>query len=167
MRQLPIAGGSILIGDDEVEIDTSIGRSFLNFWKHNKIGVMVLTLGLVFIVATAVRGSTFSRILVLLIPASLIAYFGVALAINKIYRPNITTDTIIPRSAIKAVVYKKGSKVQRPTFAFIYMVDEEQKGRNVFLLPEWMGEDAPLERILPVLEEEGIETKSVEEVDAS
>lgn len=167
MRRLPIAGGSILIGDEVIEINTSINESFRHFWEHNRIGVVALTVGFAFIVVTAIRGSLLSRVLLLLMLLSLVAYFGIAIGVNKIFRPEVTLDTTIPRDAIELVVYNKGGKIRRPEFAFIYVIDEEQKGRNVFLLPRWMGEDAPLERILPVFEEEGMDTKPVEEVGTS
>lgn len=164
MRRLPISGGCLTISDEIIEIDKSVGSTIGHIWNHSKIMSLVLILGALYLVATAILGSSFSRLLVIVGVVVLVGYFSLAFFIHKFFRDNVTTDKIIPRDAVEMIVYKEGGWIRQPNLAIIYTEDGERMGRNVFLLPSWLGEDAPLERILPAVEEENIDTKSVNEV---
>jgi len=156
-----------MISDDVIEIDTSISSTVGHIWSHSKIVSLALIFGLVYLVATAISGSSFSRLLVVFGVIALVGWFSLAVFIQKFFRDNVTTDNTIPRDAIELIAYKEGGLVRQPNLTVIYTEDGEQMGRNIFLLPGWLGENAPLKRILPLLEEEGLDTKPVEEVNAS
>ena len=164
MRRLPISGGCLTISDETIEIDKSLGGTVGHIWNHSKIVSMILILGVVYLVASAILGSSFSRLLVILGVVVLVGYFSLAFVIHKFFKDNVTTDKTIPRNAVEMIVYKEGGWIRQPNLAIIYIEDGKRMGRNVFLLPSWLGEDAPLERILPAIEEENIDTKPANEV---
>ena len=168
MKRLAVAGGHVLITEDTVEADISVPKAVWRFYQESKLLSVVLLLGLVALSVGAMLGYPPGiRIIISLGAAALVGWMIIAFIINKVFRPHVTVDKTIPRDAIKSIVYKEGGMIRRPSFAIVYLKDGEQKARDVFLLPSLLGDDAPLERVLPAFEEAGIETKSVDEIDTS
>ena len=167
MHRLPVVGGYVEITDDVVEADISVPKAFYRFYEQTKIESGALTLAVVALALAAVfEYPPGSRVIVAFGVIVLAGYLLLAFLVNEVFRPYITTERMIPRDAIKLIAYKEGGKLRRPSFAIVYTENGDQKARNVFLFPELIGKDDPLDRVLPPFQEAGIETKPVSEVES-
>lgn len=164
MERLPVAGGYVTITDETVETDISVFKAFYRLFEESKIGFGILAVAIVLSLLIAIFDPSF-RVPLALATLILIAYVLLALLVNKVFRPNSTTEEVISREAIQLIAYKKQEKFRRSSFAIVYNEDGERKARNVFLTPDLMADDEPLGRILPVFEEAGIKTRPVDEVE--
>jgi hypothetical protein len=165
MKRTPVAGGHLIITDEVVEADVSVAKSIQRIYHQSKLlsgGLIVAVIAVA--IAGIVEYPPGSRRIIAGGILLLMGYIVLGYAINKIFRPHVSSETTIPREMIELIAYKEGGTIRRPSIAIVYQTDGTRKATNVFLSPGLLAEDAPLDRVLSVFEAAGIETKSVEEM---